>query len=227
MDTHGPIFTFVLTAGFLDSFNPCAIAVLLIFIALLFSLKKKRNTILLMGLIYIIAIYLIYLAIGLGFLRVINLFGIPHLIARIAAWITIIVGAWGLKEYFWPGRWRILSIPLSARQIIAHWAQKATLPTAAITGVLVGLFEFPCSGAVYIATIGLLNARETYLKGLIYLILYNFMFVLPLIIILLIITNRIVAEKLINFDEANSSKMRLATALIMIAVGVVILLWFV
>jgi len=227
MNTSGPLLHFVLVAGFLDSFNPCAIAVLLIFIALMFTLRKSRRTIFLMGFVYILTVYLTYLAIGLGLLKVINLFGIPHLISRIAAWIVIAVGIWGLKEYFSPGKIKILAISLKGRQIIGDWANKATLPAAIVTGFLVGLFEFPCSGAIYVATIGLLNAKETFLKGLFYLLIYNFMFVLPLIVIFAVTANRLVAEKLINLDEKYSAKMRLATALIMIAIGISILVWFV
>lgn len=227
MNPSGPLLPFVLVAGFLDSFNPCAIAVLLIFIALMFTLRKSRRTILVIGSTYILAVFLTYLAIGLGLLKMINLFGIPHLISLVAAWIVIAGGVWGLKEYFFPGKFRIFSIPLKARQTIANWAHRATIPAAAITGFLVGFFEFPCSGAIYVATISLLNAKATFLKGLLYLLLYNFMFVLPLIIIFAVTTNRMVAEKLINLDEKYSSQMRLATALIMMAIGLSILIWFV
>lgn len=222
-----PVLHFVLISGLLDSINPCAIAVLLLFIALLFTLKKSRLIILTTGLLYITAVYLSYFAIGIGLLKVINLFGVPHLISKIGAWIVIVVGLWGLKEYFLPDKFNILSIPISSRQTIAKWATKATYPTAFISGILLGLFEFPCSGAIYLATIGLLNAKETFLKGLVYLLLYNFMFILPLIIILFIASNRLIVEKMINLDESNSSKLRLMTSLIMIGIGVAILIWFV
>jgi cytochrome c biogenesis protein CcdA len=227
MNPNGPILHFVLTAGFLDSFNPCAIAVLLLFIALMFTLRKSRKYILIMGSGYIAAIFLTYLAIGLGILKVVNLFGIPHLISYIGAAIVIAVGFWGLVEYFFPIKFRLLSISLRGRQIIAEWAGKATLPTSIIAGVLVGLFEFPCAGAIYMATVALINNSATFLKGLSYLLAYNFMFVLPLIILLFITTNRLVVETLINLDEKHSRSLRLITALIMIFIGAAILIWFV
>lgn len=227
MNPNGPILHFVLTAGLLDSLNPCAIAVLLLFIALMFTFKKQRQTIILMGASYIIAVYLTYLAIGLGIFKVINLFGVPHILSRIGAAIVIAVGLWGLKDYFFPGKFNLLAIPLKGRQIIADWAGKATVPTSAFTGFLVALFEFPCAGAIYLAVVSLINDRATFLKGLSYLLLYNLAFVLPLIIILFVTTNRLVAEKLINLDEGNSRTMRLITSLIMISIGVVIFIWFV
>ncbi|AKM82654.1 TPA: hypothetical protein DD449_01050 [Candidatus Berkelbacteria bacterium] len=227
MNPNGPLLHFVIAAGLLDSFNPCAIAVLLIFIALMFTLSKNRSAILSMGFVYIMFIFLTYLAIGLGLLKIITIFSIPHLIVKIGAWIVIIVGLWGLKDTLFPGKRNILAIPIGSRQLIASWATKATIPAAAVTGILVGLTEFPCSGAVYIATLTLLSSSTTFLKGLIYLIVYNFMFVLPLIVLLLIAANRMILEKMINLDEMNSDRIRVISALIMIGIGIVILKWFV
>lgn len=227
MNTNGPLLPFVLTAGFLDSFNPCAIAVLLIFIALMFTLRKNRLAVFYLGLVYIIAVYITYLGIGLGLFKLIHIFGVPHFIAKIGAWIVILVGIWGLKDSIFPGKTNIFTIPVKSRQLIASWAMKATIPAAIIAGFLVGVTEFPCSGAVYVATLTLLSAKVTFLEGLSYLLLYNFMFVLPLLIILFIVTNRMIAEKWINFDEMNSKTIRILSGFIMIAIGVVILIWFV
>lgn len=221
-----PILPFVLIAGLLDSINPCAIAVLLIFIALMFTLRKSRKAMLGMGIAYIFAVFLTYFAIGLGIFKVFYLFETPHLIARIAAFFVLGIGVWGIKETFLPGKVRVLSIPISSRQLIAKWATKATIPAVLIAGFLVGLTEFPCSGAVYLATIGLLGKETTFLKGLIYLLLYNFMFVLPLIVIFSISTNRLIVEKIININEQNSKWLRLFAALIMLGMGVSMLIWF-
>ncbi|OGD56387.1 hypothetical protein A2V71_04560 [Candidatus Berkelbacteria bacterium RBG_13_40_8] len=227
MNNSQPVLHFVLVSGLLDSFNPCAIAVLLLFIALLFTLKKSRKHILLNGSIYIIAVFLSYFAIGIGLLKVVNLFGIPHLIAIIGAWLVIAVGVWGMIESLFPGKIQLLSISLKLRQIVAHWAQQASIIGAGVAGVLLGIFEFPCSGAIYLSVISLLNDKATFFIGLLYLLLYNLMFILPLIVILLIASNRAVVEKMINFNETNSQRVRLISSLIMIGIGVVILVWFV
>lgn len=227
INPNGPILPLVLAAGLFDSLNPCAIAILLIFIALMFTLKRARLAVIGMGVVYISAVLVSYFAIGLGILKIVNLFGIPHILSYVGAWVVIVIGMIGLAEFFFPSKIRILSIPLKPRQIIAHWATKATIPAAAISGLLVGIFEFPCSGAIYLAVIGLLNAKETFIKGIAYLILYNLMFILPLIVILIITSNRAVTERLINADEQNSGKIRLISALIMIAIGASILIWFV
>lgn len=226
MNISGPILPFVITAGLLDSINPCAIAILLIFIALLFTLKKNRSTILMMGFFYIAAVFVTYLAIGLGMLKVMNLFQVPHLVVKVLAGLVILVGLIGLKDYFFPAKFQILAIPLKARQFIANFATRATLPAAIIVGVLVAITEFPCSGAVYLATLGLISAKVTFIKGMGYLIVYNLMFVVPLIVILILASNRLVVEKVITSNEINSSKIRLFSALVMIAIGLVIWIWF-
>jgi len=80
----------ILGAGFLDSFNPCAISAALIFIGVMFTLKKDRKLILTVGLFYVLSVYITYFLIGVGLLRAFNLFGIPHIIPILgAAFVTL------------------------------------------------------------------------------------------------------------------------------------------
>lgn len=226
MDTNTSLLPFVLSAGLLNSFNPCAIAILLIFIAFMFTVRKSRKIILVMGSVYIISLFITYLAIGLGLLKVVQISNTPNLISKIGAGIVIFIGLWGLFSSIFKTKFHILAIPMKARQIIANWATKVTVPAAIMMGILVGISEFPCAGAIYVATLTFLNAKTTFLTGLIYLILYNLMFILPLVVILLISTNRMVAEKIINIDENNSPRIRIIIALMMIAIGLLILFKF-
>lgn len=216
----------VLSAGLIDSFNPCAITILLLFIGVLFGLRKSRQLILVMGFFYIAAIYITYLAIGLGLLKIVHLFGIPHFMAKAGAVIALMVGLISLKEYFFPNwKWPInLSISVASRQTISEWAFKATIPASIIVGFLVGVFEFPCSGAIYFATIGLLSAKATFFKGVIYLLLYNLMFVLPLVAVYLLATNRLITERMISWQESRGSLMKLVTGIFMLALAAVIFL---
>lgn len=226
MDTNSSLLPFVISAGLLNSFNPCAIAILLIFIAFMFTVRKSRRIILGMGSVYIISLFITYLAIGLGLLKIVQIANTPNFISKIGAGIIIGVGLWGLYSSIFKTKFHILAIPLKARQVIADWATKVTVPAAIVMGILVGISEFPCAGAIYVATLTLLSAKTTFLTGLLYLILYNVMFVLPLIVILLVSTNRMVAEKIINVDETNSPKIRVIIAISMIAIGLLILLKF-
>jgi cytochrome c biogenesis protein CcdA len=69
----------VITNGLVDSFNPCAIGVLLIYISILLGTNASRKFVLLFGGFYIFATFATYFLIGLGILHVIHLFGVPHL----------------------------------------------------------------------------------------------------------------------------------------------------
>ncbi|MCL6642397.1 MAG: DUF1573 domain-containing protein [Candidatus Bipolaricaulota bacterium] len=218
--------TLVLGAGLLDGINPCAFAVLLFFMAFLFTLQRARTQILQAGLVYIAAIYLTYLAIGLGILGVFQL-GSPHLMAKLGAGLMIFLGLVNLKDAFWYGRWFSLGVLKVGAETRDHWMRKATLPATAVLGFLVGICEFPCTGGVYVGVLGLLAAQTTYLSGLVYLVLYNVMFVLPLIVLLFAVGNRRVMGQISRWEAQHKRALKLGQGLVMIALGVGILLWFV
>lgn len=217
----------VVTAGLIDSVNPCAVTLLLLFLAVLFMLEKSRKSIAIAGLAYITTIYLTYLLIGVGLLKANYIFHTPHLVSQIGAWLVIAIGVLSLKDYFWPESFSILKIPLGSRQLMNDWAHRASVPAAIVLGFLVGAFEFPCTGGVYFAITALLARETNFLGGFLYLLLYNLMFILPLIVIYLLATNRLVIEKMVFWQEQKTNLFKLATGLLMLALGMVILVWFV
>jgi cytochrome c biogenesis protein CcdA len=217
----------VLSTGFLDGLNPCAFAVLLFFIAFLFTIRRTATSVWAMGLTYVAAIYLAYFLIGLGLMRAVLFAGDHHLMAKIGSWLVIGLGLINLKDYFFPQLPIHLRIPTIAHGTIQDWLKRATFPAAAVGGFLVGLCTFPCSGGIYVAIVGLLAARTTYLQGVGYLGLYNLAFVLPLLIILAGVGNRRAMHRIRLAEQSSRRWVRLATGLGMVAVGTVILVWFV
>lgn len=217
----------ILTTGLLDGINPCAFAVLLFFIAFLFTIHRTKLDILKVGVVYIVMIYLTYLGIGLGILKAFVLSGSPHFMAKLGSGLVIFLGLVNIKDYFWYGRWFSLSVPKVGQETRDRWMRKATLPATIVLGFLVGICEFPCTGGIYVATLGLLSAKTTFLLGFSYLLLYNLMFVLPLIVILLAIGNRRALGRLSRWEASNKRELKLATGLVMILLGASILIWFV
>ena len=217
----------VLTTGFLDGLNPCAFAVLLFFIAFLFTIQRTSGTVWAMGLVYVAAIYLAYFLIGLGLMQAVLFTSNHHLMAKIGSWLVIGLGLINLKDYFFPQLPLHLRIPTIAHGTIQDWLKRATFPAAAVGGFLVGLCTFPCSGGIYVAIVGLLAAKTTYLQGVGYLGLYNLAFVLPLFIILVGVGNRRVMHRIRLAEQSSRRWVPLATGLGMVAVGAVILIWFV
>ncbi|MFQ5796639.1 MAG: cytochrome c biogenesis CcdA family protein [Candidatus Bipolaricaulia bacterium] len=217
----------ILLTGLLDGINPCAFAVLLFFIAFLFTIHRTKAQIVKVGSVYIAMIYLTYLGIGLGLLEAFVLTGEPHLMAKVGAGLVIALGLVNVKDYFWYGRWFSLHVPKVGEETRERWAQKATLPATVVLGILVGLCTFPCTGGIYVATLGLLSAKATYLMGFGYLLLYNVMFVAPLIAILLVVSNHRMVGQLTRWENAKKRSIKLTTGVVMISLGVVILVWFV
>jgi cytochrome c-type biogenesis protein len=217
----------VVTAGFLDGLNPCAFAVLLFFVTFLFTIRRTSSSIWAMGLLYIAAIYAAYLLIGLGLMRAVLFANDHHFMAKVGAWLVIALGLINLKDYFFPQLPVHLRIPTIAHGTIEDWLQKATFPAAGVGGFLVGLCTFPCSGGIYVAIVGLLSARATYLHGVGYLGLYNLAFVLPLLLILVAVGNRRIMHRIRLVEQSSRRWVRLATGLGMIATGLIILVWFV
>lgn len=217
----------VVVTGLLDSVNPCAFAVILLLVAFLFTLRKSRGRILQLGFVYILMIFLVYFAIGLGLLGAVRLSDEPHFVARAGAWLLIGLGVLNLIEYYVPQFPIKLHMPAFAGARARELIATASLPATIAAGILVGLCTFPCSGGIYVAVITLLNAKTTFAWGIGYLALYNVMFVLPLIAILLAAANRVTAKAWAGWERHHALDIRLWYGLAMVALGFVMLLWLI
>jgi cytochrome c biogenesis protein CcdA len=212
----------VISGGFFNSLNPCAISLLLLYIAMMYSMQKSRESILTFGFFYISSLYITYFLIGLGLLKASTII-FPGFFIKGGAVLAIFFGLMNLKEYFFPNLPFHIKIPLKTRQKVSEVAFKATIPAAIVLGALIAVSTLPCSGAVYLATLSYIRARETFTSGVLYLLLYNLMFVLPLIVIYAVASNRIVVEKMINWQEKNGKNMHLILGFVMIILGAGIL----
>ena len=219
------LFPLVFVAALIDSINPCAFSILLLTIAFLFSLGKMRSGILKVGGAYIFGLFAVYMLIGLGILQVLHFFGTPHFMAKFGATLLI---AWGVisivNEYF-PSFPIKLKIPQAAHHKMAELMEKASMPTAFILGAFVGLCEFPCTGGPYLMVLGLLHDTATYTKGLAYLLFYNTVFVSPLVLILLVASDKLVLQKFQDWKSKEIKNMRLWGGIAMVMLGILIFLF--
>lgn len=212
----------VSVAGLIDSINPCAFSILILTITFLFSLGRRRNDILKIGASYIFGLFVVYILIGLGIIQTLHLFNTPHFMAKAGAGLLILWGVIGLIGHFFPSFPIKLKIPQVAHKKMAELMEKGSLPTAFILGALVGICEFPCTGGPYLMVLGLLHDQATYVKGLAYLLWYNIIFVLPLVIILLIASQQALLEKVQSWKKAETANMRLWSGLAMVLLGILI-----
>ncbi len=223
----GPLFALITGSAFLDGLNPCAFAVLLFFIAFLFSIKRSRGSILKTGLIYILGIYIAYFLIGIGLAQAIIISGSPHLMAYIGSYLVIGLGVLQLLGVIFPRFPIKLRIPISTKAVVEKWVFKATIPAAFIAGFVVGLCTFPCSGGIYVAIIGMLSASQTYASGFLWMIWYNLIFVSPLFIMLAFAGNPRTTSYLQQLERKESMYAKIIIGVTMILVGLIILKFFI
>jgi len=217
----------VAVTGFLDGIHPCAIAILILFIAFLLTLQRTFKNIFLHGLLFIFMIFLVYLGVGVGLFSGIMFFGRHHFFAELGSWLLIFMGVMYLRGYFFPSLPSLFKMPKFSRARIESLLKKATLPAVIVAGILVGLCAIPCSGGIYMAITALLASQTTYFTGLLYLLLYNLMYILPLIILLLLAANPLTLAKLAEFRQKHERTEKLVMGLMLVALGAGILIFFV
>ncbi|MEI7434445.1 MAG: cytochrome c biogenesis protein CcdA [Methanomicrobiales archaeon] len=212
----------VIVAGLVDGINPCAFAVLVFLLVSIMSIGSKRRM-LQVGLVYIGAIFIFYFLSGLGLFALVQVSGFSSIFALIAATVAFAAGAVMIKDALQGGSGNWLVIPESKKDAITRYVKEATLPATFILGILVGMFELPCTGGIYLAIISLISQKMTIMEGLPLLVLYNILFVAPLIIILAIVYFGLPPERLEAWRSQNRVIVRLAMGCLMIAIGIVVL----
>jgi cytochrome c biogenesis protein CcdA len=177
----------VIAAAAVDSINPCEFAVLILLLTTIL-LSANRKKALYAGLAFSLAIFISYFLMGLGLYSAIQASGLTRTFYIIVAFLAILVGLFNLKDYFWYGKYFLMEVPLSWRPKMKSFLRRVTsVPGAFIVGVVISLFLLPCTSGPYIVILGLLANLTTKTQGLIYLLLYNLIFIIPMLTITLLI----------------------------------------
>ena len=218
----------IIGAGLIDGINPCAFGVLIFLLAYLAkTAKNNKGKMILHGLTYIFAVFLTYFLVGLLLLPIISQLGQTFVILYIVlATIIIIAGLLEIKDYFWYGKWFSLSIFPKEAERIKKYGKKISgkLYIVFFLGVFVALVELPCTGAVYLAVLSLMSLSGLTIGNFTFLIIYNLLFVLPLIIILFLVANGMSTDKFNKWRKKNRALMRLFIGLLLIGLGAWMLL---
>ncbi len=232
MEQYLPVVTLgsVVVGGLIDGINPCAFTVLILFITAMLAtvstaadVNAARRRIIGMGSIYIASVFLTYLGLGIGLLATSALFSRLHAPARVGAILAIGMGLWMLKDYFLPDVGPRLAAPKFVGQWTVDAARKATIPALIVGGFLIGLCTVPCSGAVYLAVLSLLSMQSSAFVGFAYLLLYNAMFILPLVVLLIAASARPTLNKLAHWNLHHKEWVRLALGSGVVMMGLLIL----
>ena len=214
----------LIAAAIVDSINPCAFGVLLFLMLSLLNLGSSKRA-LKAGLFYSLVVFVVYFLAGLG------LFSIIQNISSIKDWIYLSVGTLVLilaiiefRDYFSAiqGKESILRISPKLKPFIEKYSKKGTLTAIMILGIAVAIFELPCTGGIYLGIISLLSQSPQ--LAIPYLLIYNIIFVLPLIIMTILIYKGMSPTRLQKWNNAERAWMKLGGAIAMLLIAIY-LLW--
>ena len=225
VEAYLPKIATIVTTAAIDSINPCAIGVLILMISVMLAGKQSTKRMLLLGSIYVSSVLIVYLLAGLGLMYFFSTLPLvlSEYISIAVGVLIILAGIIEIKDYFWYGRWFSLTIPAAFAKKIHNYASKSTIWGVIFLGAFVSAVELPCTGAPYLAIITLLSQNFDFTAFLL-LVLYNIIFVLPLIIILLLVAFGMKLHDIKRWKQTNKPFMRLLIGLMLIALGWLLML---
>jgi len=221
MIVEGISLSVLIGAALVDAINPCAFAVLIILVATVLNAQGKRKS-LYSGLLFSLAIFISYVLMGLGVYRAITVFNLPQIISLVVGIVALVIGLANLKDAFWYGKFFIMEVPVSWRPKMKLILKKITSPAGAfLAGFLVSLFLLPCTSGPYVVVLGLLAEKVAFAKTFALLILYNAIFILPMILITLAVSYfGVKAGKLEDWRQKNLKSLHLVAGIIMTLIGI-------
>jgi cytochrome c biogenesis protein CcdA/thiol-disulfide isomerase/thioredoxin len=225
----------VVLAGLVDGLNPCAFATLAFFVSYLTLSGRKGTEVLAVGAAFTCGVFLAYLAVGLGFSRVLAMLG--EWLTRLGRWVyglTAILCAglavFSFLDYLKARRGEIgdmsLNLPHHLRKRINAVIRRgrgaqAYVVGAFVTGLVVSLLELACTGQVYLPTIIFVTSLpELRARAVFYLVLYNLLFVLPLIVVFILAYYGTTSKDLTRFLQRNAAAVKLGMVLLFASLAV-------
>ncbi|MFH1655362.1 MAG: DUF1573 domain-containing protein [Candidatus Omnitrophota bacterium] len=239
----------IITAGLIDGINPCAFTVLIFFISFLTFAGYSRKQTIILGSFFITAVFFTYLWIGLGLFEIFRRLAFfvifSYLIYLTTAILALTLGAislydwWIFKKTKDPERVK-LKLPGFIKKRIQSTIREKTddreeghkrrtllrlMLTALSCGFIVSLLESVCTGQLYLPTIVyVLGIPELKTKAWFYLILYNLMFIVPLLAIFLFALLGTTSQTFAKLASRHLAKVKLITAFVFFGLGLFLLI---
>ena len=220
-------FLVLVPAAFSDSINPCAFAVMFILLSSILREQKSKRTVLLSGFLFTLAVFISYTAMWLGLYKALAS-NVSMFWLKIAVWILwLIVWLWNLKDYFWYWKFFKFEVPDRWRPNMTKIIKKVVSPAwAFLVWFIISLFLLPCTSWPYFVVLWYLASGSDVLNtwGYIYILIYNIIFILPMILISFIVSKwyKWIAE-LKEYKELNVEKLHLITWIIMLILWIYVL----
>jgi len=218
--------TKVLSLAAVDAVNPCALAVLiLMLIAILTYNPRDKTKILLAGFAFCFSVFVMYLFYGLviiKFLQLIQALTIVRLwLYKILGGLAIILGLLNIRDFFKykPGRIGT-EMPIFLRPKVKKIISGVTSPRGAfVTGLFVTVFLLPCTVGPYVICGGILCTLGL-IKALPWLLIYNLVFIIPMLVITGIIYAGVAkVEDVSGWKDKNIKYLHLVAGIIITLLG--------
>ena len=220
----------IITLALADAINPCALAVMtMVLVSILMASHGKKHKVLIGGLAFTTAVFVGYFFYGLIIVQLFKSFIeftsliYPYLTKGLAI-LAILLGVFNIKDYisYKPGG-LATEMPIKMRPKVKQIIKKITSPKGAFfIGIFVTLFLLPCTIGPYLIASGSLSALSI-LKAIPYLLLYNLIFIIPMIAITFIVYAGVsTTERVSAWKEKNIKLIHLITGLLLIALGIAI-----
>jgi hypothetical protein len=223
-----PILTIVL--GGMDSFNPCAFFILIFLLNLLLYAKSRRRMLIIGGVFIFFSGLLYMLFMFILFETFLLTRDYVRLITIIAGSVALVLGIINIKDFFFFKKGASLSIPEDKKPGIYKQMRKLVKNpkiTASIIGTIilagtVNFYELLCTlGLPLVFTQRLALYNLTMVEYYTFILFYNIVYVIPLIIIVLIFVITLGRRKL---TEWHGQIMKLVSGIMLISFGSIFLI---
>lgn len=222
----------IISLGAVDAVNPCALAVLSLMLISIISYKpEKKNNIIFAGFAFTISVFVMYLFYGVVLIRFFQvvqaLTSIRLTLYKILGGIAIVLGILQLKDFFnySPGTLGT-EMPKFLRPKVKKVISGLTSPWGAFgIGAFVTLFLLPCTIGPYIVAAGSLSTAMEVISAIPYLLLYNLIFVLPMIgITIAVYIGATTVQDVSQWKDENIKYLHLISGVIIFLLGVAMLM---
>ena len=221
----------ILTAAALtNGLNPCGIGLMITFLGYLLVFGEKKDDkkwLLKLGSVYILSVFVTYLLVGLlfyGMAYYIQRWWLASVFKYIIGLLVIGAGFIQLKDVFWQDMPIHLKMPMKGFEKLSNLMMKASMPVSVLVGFLTTVFSTPCMLPLYVGTATVLaNSGLPISVVLGYFIYYNFIFILPLILILVVMVKGKQVVMMKEWEHNTTKWFRLMLAIAMLVVGVLII----
>ena len=225
----------VVFAGLVDGLNPCAFATLIFFISYLTISERKGREVIFVGIAFTVGVFLAYLVIGLGFYKVLDLLGnILNVVARwvygLTGLLCISLAVFSFMDVAKARKGKLkdmsLNLPEGLRKRINAVIRKGHSTNrymigAFVTGIVISMIELACTGQVYLPTIIFVSSMpELRLRAIFYLIIYNLLFILPLIVVFILAYFGTSSKELTRFLQKHAAAVKIGLGILFLALGI-------